>query len=281
MTDSDPSPDAGRPWLVKYQGRCSRCGRSLVPGTPAIWERSTKSIRCVVCPDGATSAEQQNLASIDAGLAGASARREHLRRVAKREAKVRQKLGNRLGSIVFKLTNEPHTTRAWAIGAAGEEKLALELANVPGIQILNDLRVPRNRGNIDHLVVAPAGVFVVDAKNFRGEIRIRNRGSIFRSDPGLFVGRRDCTKLAEGLGWQVAAVMDAVKAIGVEPLPYVTPVLCFVDGEWPLLRPSSEFAGVRLESQRSIRKLLTAGSILDADAVISCTRTFGAAFRAK
>jgi hypothetical protein len=141
--------------------------------------------------------------------------------------------------------------------------------------------VPGTRGNIDHLIVAPAGVFVVDAKNYRGEIRIRNRGSIFRSDPGLFVGRRDCTKLADGLGWQIAAVTEALRATGVDPLPRVTPVLCFIDGDWPLISAPSEYAGVRLESPKSIKKLLAAADVLSAEAIALWARSLAAAFPPK
>ncbi len=59
----------------------------------------------------------------------------------------------------------------------------------------------------------------VDPKNYRGLIRIRDKGGLFPSDLRLYVGRRDCTDLAEGLGWQVDAVVDALTAAGVDPLP--------------------------------------------------------------
>jgi hypothetical protein len=41
-------------------------------------------------------------------------------------------------------------------------------------------------------------------------------------------------------GWQIEGVTAALPAAGVDPLPSVTPVLCFVDGEWPLLFPQKE-----------------------------------------
>ena len=61
------------------------------------------------------------------------------------------------------LTDDPQSTRAWARGARGEEELAAAVAEVPGVRVLHDRRVPGTRGNLDHLVLAPAGVFVVDA----------------------------------------------------------------------------------------------------------------------
>ena len=68
------------------------------------------------------------------------------------------------------------------------------------------------------------------------------------------------------MGWQVAAVMSALEAAGVEPLPPISPVLCFIDGDWPLISPPDAFRGVRLESPKSLRKRL-AGVVLDAAAV--------------
>lgn len=59
-----------------------------------------------------------------------------------------------------------------------------------GIRVLHDRRVPGTRGNIDHLVVAPAGIFVVDAKRYDGLIRVRDVGGLFKTNERLYVGRR-------------------------------------------------------------------------------------------
>ena len=150
-----------------------------------------------------------------------------------------------------------------------------------GIRLLHDRRVPGTRGNIDHLVVAPAGVFVVDAKRYEGVIRIRDVGGLFRTDERLYLGRRDCTKLAEAMAWQVAAVEGTLRAAWSGDLPPIIPVLCFVDGEWPIFRPADAFAGVRLESERSIRRLVTARQALDDGSIEALARLLAAAFPAK
>jgi Nuclease-related domain. len=199
---------------------------------------------------------------IDPGTAGASARRTHERRRDAREARVKGKLGNRIGGLVLAVTDEPQSIRAWEIGARGEEKVAKALAGLAGVRILHDRGAPGTKANIDHLVIAPAGIFVVDAKNLRGQIHIRNKGWFLRPDYRLYVGSHDGSNLAADLGWQVEAVRAALNRAGVEPMPTITPVLCFVDGDFPLFSPDS-YAGVRLESDRSIKKLLTASGELD------------------
>ena len=115
------------------------------------------------------------------------------------------------------------------------------------MEVLHDRRVPGTRGNIDHIVIAAAGVYVVDAKRYRGLIRIRDRGGLLRADRRLYVGSRDCSRLAENMGWQVEAVKSIVQSAGLDAMPPVIPVLCFIDGEWPLLFPPETYEGVRLE----------------------------------
>ena len=270
-------PEA-RPWRVKYDGPCSRCGRTLATGEVAVWDRSARRMHCVSCPP--PDAAPVEPLPIDIGVAGASARREYQRRVAKRDANVRARFG-RFAGVVLALTNEPQSTRAWAVGARGEEKLAEAVAAVPGLQVLNDRRVPGTQGNIDHIVIAPAGVFVVDAKNYEGMVRVRDRGGLFRTDLRLYVGGRDCSKLAEGMRWQVDAVAAVLATDAVESPPPLTPVLCFVDAKWPIFRAPDEYAGVRLESVKSLRRLVTAKSLLDPPTIVDVAQRLASAFPAK
>ena len=83
------------------------------------------------------------------------------------------------------------------------------------------------------------------------------------------------------MDWQVEAVEDALRAAGVDPLPPITPVLCFVDGEWPLLRPPTAFRGVRLEGTRSIRRLITGSQVLDEATIERLTGVLAAALPPK
>jgi len=172
-----------------------------------------------------------------------------------------------MGNVVLAISDDSHSTRAWARGAQGEVRLAEALHDVSDLKLLHDRRVPHTKGNIDHILVSPAGVFVVDAKLYKGLIEIRDVGGLFNSDKRLYVGRRDCSELATNMGWQVEAVRRALSTAGINPSPPVIPVLCFVDGEWPLLWPPVEFHGVRLEGKRSIKKLLNAANILDPEAI--------------
>ena len=259
------APQPSAPWRVKFDGLCAWCRTPLLRGMPAVWDRASGTIHCIKCPTGPDVSETL---PIDEGVGGASSWREYERRTAKRDAAIDEKWGSgRLGRFVRAVTTEPQSTRAWAIGAWGEQALAAELMTVPGLRSLHDRRVPRTRGNIDHIVIAPAGIFVVDAKSYKGIIRIQDRGWFLRHDYRLTVGGRDRSKLAYDMAWQVEAVRTVLADAGQDPMPLITAVLCFVSGAWPILRRPEEFGGVRLESERSIKHLVTRSDELDSSEI--------------
>jgi len=263
---------------LRYAGQCVLCGTALAKGQEAMYHPATKTTRCVECPSG----EVGDPVPRATGSAGASAHREYQRRTAAREVAVKGRLGNFVGGIALAISSEPQSTVAWERGSIGERKLAEALVGVEGIQLLNDRRVPATRGNLDHIVIAPAGVFVVDAKHYRGLIRIRDRGGMFHRDDRLYVGSRDCSRLADNMGWQVAAVKRVLDSMGAGFASIsVEPVLCFIDGEWPLLAPPESFRGVRLEGKRSIKKLITRSRSLDVQQIGAVSRTLAIAFPAK
>jgi Nuclease-related domain len=70
---------------------------------------------------------------------------------------------------------------AWRRGAAGERRTARLLSPLErqGWVVLHDLAVPGSRANIDHLVIGPGGVFVVDSKQYRGRLRLDPSGRLW------------------------------------------------------------------------------------------------------
>ena len=70
---------------------------------------------------------------------------------------------------------------AWRRGAAGERHTARLLAGLErhGWTVLHDLAVPGSRANIDHLVVGPGGMFVIDSKHYRGRLQLDGCGRLW------------------------------------------------------------------------------------------------------
>jgi hypothetical protein len=70
---------------------------------------------------------------------------------------------------------------AWRRGAAGERRTARVLAALErqGWAVLHDLAVPGSPANLDHLVIGPGGVFVIDSKQYRGRLQLDQSGRLW------------------------------------------------------------------------------------------------------
>jgi Nuclease-related domain len=69
----------------------------------------------------------------------------------------------------------------WRRGAAGERRTArlLDPLERRGWGVLHDLAIPGSRANIDHLVIGPGGVFVIDSKHYRGRLQLDSSGRLW------------------------------------------------------------------------------------------------------
>ena len=251
-------PAAGAATLitVRFDGSCAGCTAPIAAGSKAWWDKPAKAMKCDSChgaapvavppmtvvaepgsslvpppADVAAAAEAEPPAPAPArSIAGGSALREFERRKAQREDRIRSR-HPRLGGLILALSDEPQSTTAWAKGAIGEQKLGAGLDSLAavGVVALHDRLIPGSKANIDHLAITPSGVWVIDAKRYKGQVAKKDLGGWFSTDLRLYVGRRDCTKLVSAMGKQVAAVR---KALGAEweDVP-VRPALCFVDAE--------------------------------------------------
>lgn len=229
---SDVSGDGVKMMRLRYAATCA-CGAPVAPGTHAGWNTETKSVICPTCL--AVSGD----IPVEPGAAGASLRREHEKRVTARERRIRAK-HPRIGGLILAVTDEPASTRAFAVGAAGEEKIAASLEKRAGetVLFLHNRRLGGSaRGDIDHIAVAPSGVYVIDAKHYADKkVEVRRSGGWFsETREQLFIGGRDRTQLLKSVGKQVVAVRQALNAVpGTDDVP-VRPVLCFVGAYLPLL----------------------------------------------
>jgi hypothetical protein len=72
-------------------------------------------------------------------------------------------------------------TLAWRRGAAGERRTARLLAPLErrGWAVLHDLAIPGSQAHIDHLLIGPGGVVVIDTKQYRGRLRLGSDGLLW------------------------------------------------------------------------------------------------------
>jgi hypothetical protein len=265
---------------LRYAATCCSCNAELARGALAVWDREKKTATCSACLESSTGGATETPLEVDRGTPGGSARREFQRRHERREADIRER-HKRLGGVILAMSSDPPSTTAWALGARGEETVGrnLEGLRAEGIAVLHDRRIPGSKANIDHIVISPAGVFVVDPKNYRGKVEQRDIGGLFRTDLRLYVGGRDKTKLVKGMDRQVAAVRAALAQDAKWSDVPVTPVLLFMAPEnWSLLnfRPL-RFGEIHVLWGKALGRLLRAEAKVSSDAVPELERVLAVA----
>lgn len=211
------------------------------------------------------------ITAIEAPRAGGSARTTYERRLSAHEARVRKRrpavltaggiiiaiglvllalpstlqfLGATLilfgvSSTVAGLFPKPAGVDSWRIGAAGEEQIGQTLAMLEGdgFHVFHDRRRPGGRDNIDHIVVGPPGVIVIETKHYAGDVRVQGKE--------LFLKGRRATTFVDQVERQAASLRTALSVEHVER------VICVVGGQFGLFG-SRTVAGIKLTTQADL-----------------------------
>lgn len=79
-------------------------------------------------------------------------------------------LGLALATVMILADAPPHHIERWREGADGEKATAKALRPLfrAGWVVVHDVDRGHGRGNVDHILVGPAGIFVLDSKRLRG-----------------------------------------------------------------------------------------------------------------
>jgi hypothetical protein len=118
-------------------------------------------------------------------------------------------------------------------GATGEFQVGDILSNLPdNFFVVNDLATPF--GNLDHIVIGPTGVFILDAKNWRGVVSAAGNGEL------LLNGKVTDKPVVRRLVGRMMGIREKVLKLAAGPDPYYQAVLVFtaarVDAKWGATR---------------------------------------------
>lgn len=70
---------------------------------------------------------------------------------------------------------------SWQKGDEGEKIVASHLNTLPrDYFVYNDVQLPGKGGNIDHIVIGPTGIFVIETKNYSGTYRIKDKQWLYQ-----------------------------------------------------------------------------------------------------
>jgi hypothetical protein len=103
--------------------------------------------------------------------------------------------------------------RAWQRSAHGEQQTArlLNRLHQDGYVVLHDLAMPDSPANVDHLVIGPSGLFVIDSKQWTGQVHQSPDGLVwhnhYRLDRALATIRWQAETLGRLLGIPVAPLL--------------------------------------------------------------------------
>ena len=103
--------------------------------------------------------------------------------------------------------------RTWRRGGQGERHTArlLDRLTRDGYVVFHDLAVPGSDANVDHLVIGRSGVFVIDTKQWTGEVRQGADGLVwhnhYRLDRTLETVRREAERVGRLLSTHAAALL--------------------------------------------------------------------------
>jgi hypothetical protein len=103
--------------------------------------------------------------------------------------------------------------RSWQRGAHGERGTArlLDRLTRDGYVIFHDLAVPGSDANVDHLVIGPTGLFVIDSKQWTGSVHQSADGLAWHNhyplDRTLAMVRWEATAVGRLLGTRVATLL--------------------------------------------------------------------------
>jgi hypothetical protein len=255
---------------------CPRCRSAMIRRTrrtddAAFWGcsdfptcRGTRAIE-------ATVGETAPITPTESPRAGGSARATYERRLAAHDARIRKRRPDILavggimilagiallpqgstlpflgGALIFvgimwtlaELYVKPRDVLAWRIGAAGEEQIGQTLAMLEqdGFHVFHDRRRPGGRDNIDHIVVGPPGVIVIETKHYAGDVRVRGKE--------LFLKGRRATTFVDQVERQAASLRTVLSVEHVER------VICVVGGQFALFG-SRTVAGIKLTTQADL-----------------------------
>lgn len=185
------------------------------------------------------------------------------------------------GSAALREARSRHDSN-WVKGAAGEYLMdrSLHRRLTADAIILTDRRVPGVKSNIDHLVVASSGAWIIDTKNWKGRIEYK-ASSMTGTDFRLLVGDEDRTVSVEKIYSQVIPVAQSIDDRSVP----IHPALVFIEGDWStvaaarlLVNRPYQHLGVWITTPKNVAKMINDPGPLDAAAVQNLGRTLDRLF---
>lgn len=131
-----------------------------------------------------------------------------------------------------------------------QTRVELDELRSSAVVTLHGLGQSGTTSTVDHLVVAPSGIWVIATMTFKLEVRAENVGGRRSTEIRLYVGGRDRTALT----WGIANQAEVIRRVLADTWPDVPvrPALSFVDAVWPRFAKPFAVQGVHVFSPKTM-----------------------------
>ena len=107
-------------------------------------------------------------------------------------------------------------------GLQGEQKTIEALQNLPdSYSLINDVNLPNGYGNIDHIVLGNNGIFIIETKNFEGEIICRGDEWIRHYEGGHKISMKGRPYYQEDRDYEIKSPSKQVKGNALKLKQYI------------------------------------------------------------
>jgi hypothetical protein len=113
----------------------------------------------------------------------------------------------------------------WRAGIEGEQKIVVALIPLDDSYFLiNDIKLPSSRGNIDHILLSPKGIFVIETKNYSGGVRCYG-DAWYVGSGGWAKPIGSVSKQAKRNAYELSSFLERTTGFKI----YVNPICVFVN----------------------------------------------------
>jgi hypothetical protein len=148
-------------------------------------------------------------------------------------------------------------------------------------RVLTDRQLPDTKSNIDHVVVAPSGVWIIDSKKWKGKIEYK-ADSLMSINTRLYVDGKDRTSKVESI---YGSVIPVAQVIDDRSIP-IHPALVFIEGDWSgaslprfLMGRPYNHEGVYISPPKALIKLINKPGPLAAESISRITKKLDESLR--
>ena len=158
---------------------------------------------------------------------------------------------------------------SWNDGVSKERRLPATVRRELGdsVIVLDDRVNPRSGGRIEHLIVAPSGLWIVDTSSC-GSTNVYSSVHSRRAKADAFTDGRNRGKLVAAMQAECDSVGAVLQMIGSPGIP-VHGAVCFADTDRPRFGGSSEVNGVWIGYTRTLIKRVKQERFYTADQVLN------------